>query len=92
VVAFYLFVLDPAPWLGVTLIAALAALTFAPLKFLHPMRVQRLRAVNIAALAVWAALGLMALLTRLAPGPWVAGGLVVLALYFVAVGLTEKRQ
>jgi phosphatidylcholine synthase len=90
-VAFYLFVLKPAPWLGATSIAVLAVLTFAPFKFLHPMRVQRWRAVNIAALAAWSALGLIAILTRLEPGPWVAAGLVVLALYFVVVGLTEKR-
>jgi len=31
------------------------------------------------------------MLRDLDPGPWVAGGLVVLALYFVGVGLTEKR-
>jgi hypothetical protein len=36
-------------------------------------------------------LALIALLHDLAPGPWVAGGLVVLGLYFLALGLTEKR-
>jgi hypothetical protein len=30
-------------------------------------------------------------LEDLAPGPWVAGGLVVIALYFLGVGLTERR-
>jgi phosphatidylcholine synthase len=90
-VAFYLFVLKPAPWLAAALIVVLAALSFAPFKFLHPMRVRRLRALNVAALALWSALALMALLSNLDPGPWVAGGLVVTALYFVGVGLTEKR-
>jgi phosphatidylcholine synthase len=90
-VAFYLFALKPAPWLAAALIVLLAALSFAPFKFLHPMRVRRLRAVNIAALALWSALALMAILSGLAPGPWVAGGLVVVALYFAGVGFTEKR-
>jgi phosphatidylcholine synthase len=90
-VAFYLFVLKPAPWLAAALIVVLAGLSFAPFKFLHPMRVRRWRALNVAALALWSALALMALLSDLDPGPWVAGGLVVLALYLVGVGLTEKR-
>jgi phosphatidylcholine synthase len=90
-VAFYLFVLKPAPWLAAALIVALTALSFVPFKFLHPMRVRRLRALNIVALAAWAALALMALLSGLDPGPWVAGGLIAVALYFVGVGLTENR-
>ncbi len=90
-VAFYLFVLKPAPWLAAVLIVALAVLSFVPFKFLHPMRVKRLYALNVAALALWSALALMAIFSGLDPGPWVAGGLVAVALYFVGVGLTEKR-
>jgi phosphatidylcholine synthase len=90
--AFYLFLLRPAPWLAATIVLVLAALTFAPFKFVHPMRVARLRPVTIGALLLWAALALIALLRDLDPGPWVAGGLVVLGLYFVALGLTEKRE
>jgi phosphatidylcholine synthase len=90
--AFYLFLLRPAPWLAAAIVLVLAALTFAPFKFVHPMRVARLRPVTIGALLLWAALALIALLRDLDPGPWVAGGLVVLGLYFVALGLTEKRE
>jgi phosphatidylcholine synthase len=87
-VAFYLFILQPAPWFNVGLIVVLAILTFVPIKFVHPIRVIRLRAVNIAALLLWAGLATIALMRDLAPGPLVAGGLTVIALYFVAVGLT----
>ena len=41
----------PTPWIAVAVIVALAMLTFVPFKFVHPMRVKRLRALNIAALA-----------------------------------------
>ena len=37
--AFYLYLLEPPPWLAAAMIAALAALSFAPIKFLHPLRV-----------------------------------------------------
>jgi phosphatidylcholine synthase len=91
VAAFYLFVLRPAPWLAAALVALLAALTFVPFKFLHPFRVARLRTVSLAAVVLWSLLGAYTLMHDLAPGPWVAGALVALAVYFLAVGLTEKR-
>jgi phosphatidylcholine synthase len=89
--AFYLFLLKPAPWLAAAIVVALAVLTFTPFKFLHPMRVARLRAVNVAAVILWSALALIAVIRDLDPGPWVAGGLLVIGLYFLGVGLTEKR-
>ena len=90
-VAFYLFLLRPAPWLAAAIVVALAGLSFAPFKFVHPMRVKRLRAVTIAAMLAWSVLALVALYRDLDPGPWVAGALALLALYFLGVGLTEKR-
>ena len=45
----------------------------------------------IAALVFWSILAADALLQSLDPGPWVVGGLVAIALYFVGLGLTEKR-
>jgi phosphatidylcholine synthase len=89
--AFYLFLLRPAPWVAAAVVVVLAVLTFAPFKFVHPMRVTRLRPVTIGALLLWAVLALIVLLRDLDPGPWVAGGLVVLGLYFLALGLTEKK-
>jgi phosphatidylcholine synthase len=89
--AFYLFLLKPWPPLAAAIVIVLAGLTFVPFKFLHPMRVTRLRAVNIAALLLWSVLALIAVLRDLDPGPWVAGCLVVIGAYFLAVGLTEKR-
>jgi hypothetical protein len=55
------------------------------------MRVRRLRILNVGAVVIWSALALIALLTDLDPGPWVTGGLVLIALYLIGVGLTEKR-
>jgi phosphatidylcholine synthase len=91
VAAFYLFVLKPAPWLAAGLVALLAILTFVPFKFVHPFRVARLRGLSIAALLLWSILALDTLLHSLDPGPWVAGGLVLIAVYFLGVGLTEKQ-
>jgi phosphatidylcholine synthase len=89
-VAFYLFLLKPAPWLAAAAIIILAVLTFVPFKFLHPFRVARLRAVTLAAILLWAGLATAALLYDLDPGSWITYGLVAIALYFVAVGLADQ--
>jgi phosphatidylcholine synthase len=89
-VAFYLFVLKPLPWIAAAAVVALAVATFMPFKFLHPFRVRRLRSVTLAALVLWSLLATAALMADLAPGPWVAGGLLAVAIYVVAVGLCDQ--
>jgi phosphatidylcholine synthase len=89
-VAFYLFVLKPAPWIVAVAIVVLAVLTFVPFKFLHPFRVTRLRLLTLAALALWCLLAIAALLYDLDSGPWIANGLLIIGAYFVAVGLADQ--
>jgi phosphatidylcholine synthase len=89
---FYLYLLEPHEWLAAALVAALALLTFAPIKFLHPLRVKRLRALNVALLAAWAVLAFIAVVYNLQPGPYVTWPLVAIALYFFAVGLLPQRS
>jgi phosphatidylcholine synthase len=57
------------------------------MRFVHPFRVARLRALTILALVCWSLLGFYALVTGLEPGPAVAWTLTALGLYFFAVGL-----
>ena len=59
--AFYLFLLQPSPWLGSVATAILIALTFAPFHVLHPVRVRRLRYLNLALIALWAVLAVWTL-------------------------------
>ncbi len=92
VVAFYLFVLKPPPWLGASAIAVLAAATFAPIYFIHPVRVPRWRLLNLAALVVWACLALFALAQNLAPPFWVRATLAAIAAYFVFLGLLRSGE
>ena len=83
--------LQPGEWLTAAIIAALAILTFAPVRFLHPLRVTRLRAPNIFLLALWAVLALVAVIADLSPPPPVTWGLCLIAVYFFAVGLLPRR-
>ncbi len=88
--AFYLFVLEPSAWLAAAAIIALAILTFAPIRFLHPLRVTQLRPLNIALLAVWGVLALLTVVQNLEPGPYVTLPLAVIAGYFFLAGLLRR--
>ena len=88
--AFYLLLLRPAWWLAAAVVVLLAVLTFVPFPFLHPMRVGRLRVLNLALLAVGAALAAVAVARDLAPGAWVTGGLCVIGIYVVAAGAFRR--
>ena len=90
--AFYLFLLRPDPWIAAATIALLAVLTFVPVPFLHPFRVVRLRMLNIALLAAWSVLAFVALIRDMMPGPWIAGALCVIAVYFLGAGILRKEQ
>lgn len=58
-VAFYLFLLQPSAVLATLAIAVLIALTFVPIHVMHPVRVTRLRRLNLALIGVWAVLAIV---------------------------------
>ncbi len=84
--AFYLYLLEPPGWIATIYIIVLAGLSFAPIKFLHPLRVQRWRPLNITLLAIWAVLATVAVLEDLAPDAVVIIPLCLIAIYFFVVG------
>jgi len=87
VLVLYLFALRP-PWpISAAALIAAAGLMFAPVVFIHPLRVVRLRKLTIAVSIAWFALAGLALLQNLMPASWVKAGLVVTAAYFLALPL-----
>ena len=89
-VAFYLYVLAPPPAIASGAIVALAALTFVPVRFVHPLRVKHLRGFNIILMVAWAALALLTVLQNLEPSPYVKAALSSIALYFFGAGLLRR--
>jgi phosphatidylcholine synthase len=90
VAAFYIYILQPPGWFTSILVALLAALTFAPIRFVHPLRVMRLRTLNIALMAIWAVLAAWTVIDNLDPGPYVVWTLGAIAVYFFVAGLIRK--
>ena len=89
--AFYLFVVRPNAWIAFGGVVVLAVLTFVRFPFVHPLRVARLRALNITMLIVWAAFAAAALGRNLDSGPWIATALCAIGLYFLIAGLVGRR-
>jgi phosphatidylcholine synthase len=52
-VVFVLYAFTPAPATTLSIVAILAVLTFVPLNFVHPVRVQKWRVATLSMLAVW---------------------------------------
>ena len=91
-IAFYLFVLAPPPWLAALVIVVFAALTFAPVEFVHPLRVKHWRGLTVALMAIWALLAAIAVFDNLAPGLFVTLGLCLIAIYFLGIGAIARRK
>jgi phosphatidylcholine synthase len=87
VLALYLFVFQLPSLLNAAILIVAAALMFAPIVFVHPMRVEKLRSPTLAATGLWCLCAALAVWQGLAPGFWVKAGLVATALYFFALPL-----
>lgn len=54
IVAFYLYVLPPGPWIALGLVVALALLTFVPSRYLYPSQPGKLNVVHNVLVVGWA--------------------------------------
>jgi phosphatidylcholine synthase len=88
--AFYLFLLHPPPAISTLGIAALIVLTFVPIKVLHPVRVKRLRGLNLSLIAVWAALAIVTVARDFDVAMPVTAALCAIALYVVCGDATIR--
>ncbi len=60
-IVFTLFVTEPGEWVSFAVVVIAAILTFVPVHFLHPVRVKRLRPINLGVTLAWCAFGGLAL-------------------------------
>jgi phosphatidylcholine synthase len=89
--AFYLFLLHLPPVLSTVGIAVLVALTFAPFHVLHPIRVVRLRWLNLWLIAVWAVLAIYTLVRDFDVGAPVVAVLCAVAAYIAGSDAVIRR-
>jgi phosphatidylcholine synthase len=85
-VVFVLFALSPGEWVSFAIVVAFAVGTFLPLNFLHPVRVVRLRMINLPIFLVWCALGGVALAFSMQPPMAVKVLLAATSIYLCLIG------
>jgi phosphatidylcholine synthase len=83
---FTLFVIDASATTALIAVLASVFLTFLPIHFLHPVRVKRLRPLNLAVFLIWCGLGGYALLLHFNSPPWVVIGTIVCSIYLYLIG------
>jgi phosphatidylcholine synthase len=81
VAVFYLFLLRPQPWLASAIIALLVVATFLPIHVMHPVRVRRLRSLNLTLVVAGCGLAAFAVLRNFEVPAAVTIALCLIAAY-----------
>ncbi|MDL2409504.1 phosphatidylcholine synthase [Rhizobium calliandrae] len=85
-VIFTLFVIGASATTALVLVGVSVVLTFLPINFLHPVRVKRLRPLNLGIFLFWSALGMYSLLMHFVMPQWAVVLFVVSGLYLYCIG------
>lgn len=89
IVAFYIFAMAPPEWMTALIILACVALTFVPMKWVHPLRTEFMRPVTLGVCVLWAAAAAWTLWVGF-PATGIAWAILLLCvLYAVAVTAVE---
>lgn len=93
VVVFYLLLLRPEPIWTLVVVLGAAGLMFAPIVFVHPLRVAVMRRATVVVTAIWGAAAIAAVAQDLsAASPVVKAALVATACYFLVLPLFRERS
>jgi len=85
VVALYLFALAPPAWFSYLAVIVCVGFTFVPIRWVHPVRVERMRMLTVVMTVAWAAAAVGAVAGGFPSALWAQVVLVATALYYVAV-------
>ncbi|MDC0912727.1 CDP-alcohol phosphatidyltransferase family protein [Paracoccaceae bacterium] len=89
-VVIVLFALSPNFWFILALISLLAISMFLPVKFVHPVRTVRWRAVTLPMSMAWVVFAGWAAWVDFHPQSWAHWGLIVTSMYLVTAGLFQQ--
>lgn len=89
-VVLVLFAVSPGYWVTLGVVLALAVAMFVPLKFIHPTRTARWRAVSLPVSLAWTIFAARAAWLDFHPGSWAHWGLVATSLYLLFAGIAQQ--
>ncbi len=89
-VVLVLFALKPAFWVSLAIVVILTFTMFTNLKFIHPVRTQRWRAVSLPMSVAWVGFSVWAIIVDFHPASWAIWGLVVTSLWLICAGILQQ--
>lgn len=85
-----LFATEPNFWLMLGIVVALAVAMFTPLKFIHPVRTERWRAVSLPVALAWTSFAGWAAWVEFHPESWALWGLTATSVYLLLAGIAQQ--
>ncbi|MRX50898.1 phosphatidylcholine synthase [Paracoccus sp. S-4012] len=89
-VVLVLFAVDMNFWISLVIVILLTVAMFTNLKFIHPVRTGRWRAVSLPMALAWVIFALWAILVDFHPQSWALWGLIVTSLYLGGAGIAQQ--
>ncbi|MDG1102342.1 MAG: CDP-alcohol phosphatidyltransferase family protein [Ascidiaceihabitans sp.] len=85
-----IFALEPNFWVSLALVTILAVAMFLPLKFVHPVRTERWRAVTLPVAIAWTFFAGWAAWVDFHAESWAHWGLVITSVYLLGAGVAQQ--
>ena len=89
-VVLVLFAIEPPWWVSLVVVTALAIAMFLPIKFVHPVRTPRWRALTLPMAFAWTFFAGWAAWVEFDPQSWAQWGLVATSLYLLGAGAAQQ--
>jgi len=92
IVAFYLFALSAPQWATYAIVSACVALTFVPMRWVHPLRVVRLRLLTVTVTLLWAIAAIAAVRHGFPASLWSQILLIAAAAYLIGLAVNRSLR
>jgi phosphatidylcholine synthase len=89
-VVFVLFIFQPPEWFVITITLSLAVLTFMPVAFVHPVRVEKWRPLTLVFTLGWFVFAGAALAYQMQPPDLIKLGVFVTSAYLSTIGVIQQ--
>jgi len=89
-VVLVIFALEPPVWSVLLLVAVLSAAMFLELRFIHPVRTARWRALSLPIALIWVICAAWAAWVEFDPRSWAHWGLIASSLYLLCAGIVQQ--
>lgn len=89
-VVLVLFAIKPDFWISLIIVLVLAVAMLLPIKFVHPFRTERWRAITLPVAFAWTGFAIWAAWVDFDPQSWAHGGLIATTLWLMLAGVAQQ--